>query len=181
MLSERGALVIDADQISRDLVEPGQPALGEIRVRFGDEIVLPDGRLDRAALAELVFTNPDALADLNAIMHPRIAERTAELLSEAPEDAIVVYDMPLLVENEATTGWEAILVVEARQEVRVQRLLEDRGMTRGQSTARMAAQVTDEARREVADFVIDNSGSLADLRSAVDGVWGHLPDVTGRY
>lgn len=174
LLAERGAIVVDADQISRDLVEPGQPALVEIAKLFGNGIVAPDGRLDRSALADIVFADADKLAGLNAILHPRIAQRTAELLAQQSTDAVVVYDMPLLVENNAATGWDVVIVVEASPEVRVQRLLEGRGMSRADAQARMSAQATDQQRREAADIVIDNNGTPAELAELVSRAWSAI-------
>lgn len=168
--------MIDADQISRDLVEPGQPALGEIRDRFGPTVIQSDGRLDRAALGAVVFDDSEALSALNAILHPRVAERTAERVASAPEDAIVVYDVPLLVENDLAEGWNAIVVVQADREIRLERLQANRSMSGDHALARMSSQATDEDRRKVADYVIDNSGSVAQLRSAVDRVWLALQD-----
>lgn len=171
LLADRGALVVDADQISRDLVRPGEQALTEILERFGSDLLQTDGRLDRAALAARVFSNDEDLADLNAIMHPRIANRTAHLLAAAPPDSVLVYDMPLLVENGATGGWDTVVVVHAPREARIRRLMTGRGMTRGDVTARMAAQATDQERLEVANVVIDNSGDEGDLSAAVDRAW----------
>lgn len=174
LLADRGAVVVDADQVSRDLVRPGEPALAEIRARFGSRVLLPDGQLDRAALAALVFSDEDSLGDLNAIMHPRIASRTAELLDQASPDAVVVYDMPLLVENGAAEGWDAVIVVQTSREVRIQRLRTSRGMAREDAAARMAAQATDEDRNAVADIVIDNGGDEQALADAVDRAWQEI-------
>ena len=171
LFADQGAVVIDADQISRDLVRPGEPALTEILARFGWDLLLHDGQLDRAALAALVFSDEKNLADLNAIMHPRIARRTVELLDAASPDSAVVYDMPLLVENGAAPGWDTVVVVETPREVRIQRLMASRDMTREDVTARMAAQATDQERLAVADIVIDNSGDEAALSDAVDRAW----------
>jgi dephospho-CoA kinase len=172
MLAARGAVVVDADAIAREIVEPGQPALQEIREAFGPEVVAPDGTLDRARLAAIVFADADALARLNAITHPRIAERSAELLASAPADAVVVYDMPLLVEQggEALRGWDRIVVVDAPDEVRLERLFA-RGLEREDAERRLRAQATREQRLAVADVVLDNSGDLVALESAVDGLW----------
>ncbi len=170
LLAEHGALVIDADRIAREVVEPGQPALAEIAQRFGDDVIAPDGHLDRGALAAIVFHDTAALSDLNVITHPRIAARTAELIDAAPDDAVVVYDMPLLVENNLAEGWDVVIVVEADRDVRVHRLIK-RGLDEADIEARMGRQATDEQRRAVADVVIDNSGSLDALRLAVDTVW----------
>ncbi len=173
LLAEHGALVIDADQIAREVVEPGQPALTEIAERFGPDVITTDGSLDRAALAAIVFADAAALADLNAITHPRIAARTAQLIDAAPDDAVVVYDMPLLVENDLAEGWDHVIVVEADREVRVRRLIE-RGLDEADIEARMSRQASDEQRRAVADVVIDNSGDLDSLRAQVDHTWPHL-------
>ena len=169
-----GALVIDADRIAREVVEPGQPALAEIVARFGPGVRRPDGSLDRAALATIVFGDPAALADLNAITHPRIAARSRELLDAAAPGAVVVYDMPLLVEQRSAEGWDAVIVVEAPLDVRLERLVRDRGMTVEDARARIAAQAGDDERRAVADHVVVNSGSIADLEAATDAVWRAL-------
>lgn len=175
LLADRGAFVIDADAIAREIVEPGEPALEEIRAAFGDEVLLPDGRLDRAALAAVVFDDAAALGRLNAITHPRIAARSADLLAAAPDDAVVVYDMPLLVEQgpEALGGWDAIVVVDADDDVRLSRLA-DRGLAREDAVRRMAAQATREERSAVADYVVENSGDFDELARAVDGLWRDL-------
>ena len=175
MLAEKGAVVVDADAIAREIVEPGQPALEEIRVAFGPEVIDVDGRLRRARLAEIVFDDPDALARLNAITHPRIAARSAELLESAPSDAVVVYDMPLLVEQgpQALVGWDAIVVVDAPDEARLERLIA-RGVDRDDAQRRMAAQVPRDVRLAAADHVIDNSGDLVGLERSVNALWASL-------
>ena len=175
LLAEKGAVIVDADAIAREIVEPGEPALEEIRVAFGPEVIDADGRLRRSRLAEIVFDDPEALARLNAITHPRIADRSAKLLESAPADAVVVYDMPLLVEQgpQALTGWDGIVVVDAPDEVRLERLVA-RGVDRGDGQRRMAAQVTRDARLAAADHVVDNSGDLASLERAVDALWTTL-------
>jgi dephospho-CoA kinase len=173
LLAARGALIIDADAIAREIVEPGQPGLAGIIDRFGEGVLTPDGRLDRAGLAAIVFADPEALADLNAITHPLIAQRTAELLAAAPDDAVVVYDMPLLVENGLTEGWDAVVVVDAPDELRIERLV-GRGLAEDDARRRMAAQASREVRLAAADHVIDNSGDLDDLDRAVGRLWGAL-------
>ena len=175
LLAEKGAVVVDADAIAREIVEPGQPALEEIRVAFGPEVIDADGRLLRSRLAEIVFEDPDALARLNAITHPRIAVRSAELLETAPADAVVVYDMPLLVEQgpQALVGWDAIVVVDAPEEVRVERLIA-RGVDRDDAQRRMAAQAPRAVRLAAADHVIDNSGDLLGLERSVNALWASL-------
>ena len=173
LLEAKGAVVVDADAIAREIVEPGQPALAEIREAFGPEIIDADGRLDRARLAEIVFADADALGLLNAITHPRIAERSAELLARAPADAVVVYDMPLLVEQgpAALAGWDRIIVVDCPDDLRLQRLVE-RGLDIDDAGRRIAAQATREERLAVADVVIDNTGDLPALEIQVDRLWG---------
>ena len=173
LLEAKGAVVVDADAIAREIVEPGQPALAEIREAFGPDIIDADGRLDRARLAEIVFADADALGLLNAITHPRIAERSAELLARAPADAVVVYDMPLLVEQgpAALAGWDRIIVVDCSDDARLQRLVE-RGLDIDDAGRRIAAQATREERLAVADVVIDNTGDLPTLEIQVDRLWG---------
>lgn len=177
MLAERGAVIVDADLIAREIVEPGMPALEEIRAAFGAEVIDAAGRLDRARLASIVFEDADALDRLNAITHPRIAARSAELLASVADDTLVVYDMPLLVEQgEATlAGWDAIVVVDASDDVRIERLVA-RGLARDDAIRRMAAQASRAERLEVADHVIDNSAGLDALEGSVDGLWR---DLTG--
>lgn len=173
LLEAKGAVVVDADAIAREIVEPGQPALAEIREAFGPDIIDADGRLDRARLAEIVFADADALGRLNGITHPRIAERSAELLARAPADAVVVYDMPLLVEQgpAALAGWDRIVVVDCPDDLRLQRLVE-RGLDIDDAGRRIAAQATREERLAVADVVIDNTGDLPTLEIQVDRLWG---------
>lgn len=175
LLEERGAVVIDADAIAREIVAPGQPALRDIVERFGDAVLLPDGSLDRQGLAGVVFGNPEALADLNAITHPRIAARSAELLQLAPPDCVVVYDMPLLVEQGALEGWDSVVVVDAPDDVRLERLV-SRGMDRSDALRRMAAQATRTERLAVADHVVDNAADLDGLARQVDALWPALSD-----
>lgn len=175
LLAERGAIVVDADAIARAIVEPGEPALADIAEAFGTEVIGPDGRLDRARLAAMVFDDSDALRRLNAITHPRIAQRSADLIAQAPANAVVVYDMPLLVEQgpDALTGWDHIVVVDCPDDVRLDRLVA-RGMDADDARRRMASQATREERNAVADTVIDNSGDLASLTGQVDGLWDRL-------
>ena len=175
LLAEKGAIIVDADAIAREIVEPGEPALEEIRVAFGPEVIDADGLLRRSKLAEIVFDDPGALARLNAITHPRIAARSAELLEAAPADAVVVYDMPLLVEQgpQALSGWDAIVVVDAPDELRLTRLIA-RGVDRDDAQRRMAAQVSRDVRLAAADHVIDNSGDLMSLERSVNALWTSL-------
>ena len=172
MLAERGAIVVDADAIAREIVEPGQPALAEIAAEFGPGVLAADGSLDRGALAAVVFADPGARGRLDAITHPRIRERSALLLAQVAPGAIAVYDIALLVEQgpAALAGWDAIVVVESPVEVRVRRLV-DRGLDEADARRRIAAQVDDDARRAVADHIVDNSGDLAALAEQVDALW----------
>lgn len=175
MLAERGAWIVDADAIAREVVQPGEPALAEIADSFGAGVLLEDGSLDRARMAEIVFADPDRLARLNAITHPRIAERSAERIAAAPAGAVVVYDMPLLVEQgpDALRGWDAIVVVDAPDDLR-RRRLEGRGMSAQEAQRRMSAQASRDQRISVATHVLDNSGDLAALEIQVDDLWRRL-------
>ena len=170
-LAELGAIVIDADQLAREVVEPGTPGLARVVEEFGEEILQDDGSLDRERLGAIVFSDPQRLQRLNAIVHPLVRERTAALIDEAPADAVVVQDIPLLVENGLAPMFALVIVVEAPTEVRLQRLIHDRGMTPDQAHARLAAQATDEQRRAVADVVLVNDGTLADLATKVHALW----------
>lgn len=172
LLTERGAIVLDADQVARDVVEPGRPAFDALVERFGQDVVGPDGRLDRPALAAKAFASDEAREALEAITHPAIAEEFTRRMAEAPPDAIVVMDVPLLVESKsaAARGYQVIIVVEAPRDVRLERL-EERGVPRPDAEARMAAQATDEERRAVATHVVDNAGDLPALTKAVDALW----------
>jgi dephospho-CoA kinase len=174
-LAQRGAIVVDADAIAREVVEPGQPALAEIVAEFGPEVLQTDGRLDRARLAELVFADETRLARLNAIMHPRIAARSVELLTDADPDAIAIYDMPLLVEQgtAALAGWDAIIVVDAPDDMRLERV-QGRGLDAEDARRRMEAQAPREARLAIATHVVDNSGDLRALRAQVEDLWSEL-------
>ena len=180
MLAERGALVIDGDQIARDLVRPGQPALDQIVDRFGPDVLLPEGELDRAGLAAIVFPDPGALADLDAIMHPRIAERAAQMLADAEEAGarIAVYDMPLLVENGSADDFDLVVVVHAPIEVRLARLAV-RGVPVADARERMARQASDAERAEVASILIDNGGDEEQLLAQVDRAWFLLRAALG--
>ncbi|HEX5494575.1 MAG TPA: dephospho-CoA kinase [Mycobacteriales bacterium] len=180
-LAAHGAVLIDADALAREVVEPHTPGLRRIVAEFGPEVLTADGRLDRGRLAGLVFADSDALARLNAIVHPLVGERAAGILSGLPADAVVVHDVPLLVENGLWAGYDLVLVVEAPEPVRIARLSADRGMTEPEARARMAAQATDAQRRAVADAVIVNDGSRQDLAAAVDEIWDTrvAPRVSG--
>jgi dephospho-CoA kinase len=174
LLAERGAVVIDADAITRDLQRPGTPVLEAMVERFGPGILAADATLDRQAVADIVFADPDALADLGRIVHPAVgAEIARRLQEEAGTDHVVVLDVPLLVES-GRDDMAALLVVDVDPEIAVQRLVEQRGMREDDARARMARQASREDRRAKADVVIDNSGSLADLEAAVADAWPAL-------
>jgi dephospho-CoA kinase len=173
-LVARGAVLIDGDAIAREVVEPGTLGLAAIVEEFGDEVLLPNGALDRPKLGGLVFADGERLAALNAITHPLIGRRSQELFDSAPEDAIVVYDMPLLTESNLASLHDVVIVVDVPVETQLERLVHRRGMTEADARARIAAQATREQRRAIADHVIDNSGSLEDLDSQVDAVWADL-------
>jgi len=177
-LAELGAVVIDADAMAREVVAVGTPGLAQVVARFGQQVLAPDGTLDRPRLGRLVFADPDALADLNAIVHPLVAERTAEVMSRARPGDVLVYDVPLLAENGLAGGFDAVLVVEAPVEVRLQRLA-GRGLDEQAARSRMAAQATDEQRRALATVVLDNSGTRADLERQVDEAWRRLAGESG--
>lgn len=170
-LAGLGAVVIDADRIAREVVEPGMPSLTAIRERFGPSVVSDNGILDRAGLGRIVFGDRAALRDLEAITHPAIWARTAELFAAAPDDAIVVHDMPLLVEAGMTGEYHLVLAVLTDTETRVQRLVEHRGIPEDDARQRIAAQADDDARRAAADVLLDNNGSPEDLATAVDALW----------
>jgi dephospho-CoA kinase len=178
MLEQRGALVIDADAVARSVVEPGQPAFSAIVERFGEDVVAPDGTLDRPALAAKAFADEQSRRDLEAITHPAINTEFVRRMQGAPADAVVVLDVPLLVESQQASarGYQAVVVVEAPRELRLDRL-EERGLERADAQARMAAQATDEERRAVATHLIENSGDLATLEAQVDRLWSDLQSL----
>jgi dephospho-CoA kinase len=170
-LAELGATVIDADLLAREVVEPGTPGLAAVVEVFGPQILLPDGRLDRPALGRIVFGDPEQLARLNAIVHPLIAERTRALIEAVPADAVLVHDVPLLVENDLASGYQLVIVVHAPEAERIRRLVEDRGMSEDAARARVQAQADDDRRRAVADVWIDNSGTPEATLAQVESYW----------
>lgn len=170
-LAEHGALIVDADAIARDVVAPGTGGLAEIVATFGSAVLTEDGSLDRPRLGALVFADADARARLNAIVHPLVSRRSAEIAAAAPAGAVVVHDVPLLVENGLAPAYDVVVVVVAAEDVRIRRLRGGRGMREEEVRARMAVQATDEQRRAVADVVLDNSGSPEALHRQVDELW----------
>ena len=173
-LAGHGAVVIDADAIAREVVEPGTDGLAEVVEAFGPGVLGPNGRLDRPGLGAVVFADPERRNRLNAIIHPRVGERMAELEREAGPGAIVVHDVPLIAEGGRAGAYDLVVVVDAPPRVQVERLIRNRGMTRDQARARMAAQAGREQRLAIADIVIDNSGSLAELDRQVGDLWADL-------
>ncbi|WP_182879016.1 dephospho-CoA kinase [Microbispora sp. H10949] len=176
-LAARGAVVVDADKIAREVVEPGTPGLAQIVAAFGEEVLRPDGTLDRERLGSIVFADTEKLRVLNGIVHPRVGERSEQLQREAPDDAVVVYDVPLLAENKLAPLYDVVIVVDTPDDVRLERLLRSRGMPEADARARIAAQASREDRLRIADIVIGNSGSLDELDAQVDKVW---QDLTAR-
>ncbi|UTT62327.1 dephospho-CoA kinase [Microcella humidisoli] len=183
-LAQLGAAVIDADVLAREAVAPGTPGLEAVRRRFGDDVLAPDGSLDRAALGALVFADPRARTDLNAIVHPEVhrlyRERLQSLEASDPR-AIVVYDVPLLVEARSADEFAAVVVVHAPADLRVERLVALRGMERASALDRVAAQASDDERLAVADVVIDTSGTLAHTIEQVDALWERLVAERARH
>jgi dephospho-CoA kinase len=173
LLAGHGAVVIDADAIAREVVEPGTVGYAAVVARFGPAVVAADGALDRAAIAAIVFEDESARNDLNAIVHPLVGRRSAELMAAVPAEAIVVYDVPLLVEGGLAPGFDYVVVVETDEATRLARLAE-RGLPESQAQARMAAQVGDEERRAVAHEVINNDGTRESLADEVRELWQRL-------
>lgn len=169
-----GAVLIDADRIAREVVEPGTPGLAAVVEAFGQEVLAADGSLDRPRLGSIVFADPDRLAVLNSIVHPLVGARSRELEQAAAEDAVVVHDVPLLAENGLAPLYDVVIVVDASPETQLDRLVRLRGMTEQDARARMAAQATREQRREIADVVIDNDVPLEELERRVKEVWADL-------
>jgi dephospho-CoA kinase len=170
VLAQHGARVVDADRIAREVVEPGTPGLAAVVAEFGEGVLTAVGALDRPALAALVFGDPAARARLDAVVHPLVRARAAELVAAAPTDAVVVHDIPLLVETGQAGSYDLVLVVETDLETRVARLV-DRGLTADDARARIASQATDEQRRAVADVVLRNDGDRDALAAQVERFW----------
>ncbi|MEV4901317.1 dephospho-CoA kinase [Citricoccus sp. NPDC055426] len=166
-----GAIVVDSDSLARTVVAPGSEGLLRVREAFGPSAIAVDGTMDRAAVGQLVFADPEALQRLNGIIHPLVRAEGRRLVEEAGPDAVVVQDVPLLVETGQADAYDLVLVVEADAEERVARMVRDRGMTEADARARMAAQATDEQRRAVADVLIVNDAGLEDLRRTTRRVW----------
>ncbi|WP_248242856.1 dephospho-CoA kinase [Microbacterium kunmingense] len=182
-LGDHGAVVVDADAIVRDVQREGSPVLQALAAEFGGDILRADGTLDRAALAGRTFGDPAAVARLNAVVHPAVraesARRFAEAFAADPR-AVVVYDVPLLAEARSDDPWDLIVVAHAPADVRRRRLIDLRGFTESDASARIAAQVPDDVRLALADVVVDTAAPLAETLSQVDRLWQELPGLIAR-
>lgn len=174
ILAELGAVLIDADKIAREVVEPGTPGLARIVEEFGPGILTPEGALDRPALGRIVFGDENARRRLEAITHPLVHQRAAEFEASAQPGALVVHDIPLLAESGRAPTFDAVVVVDVPVEVQIDRMVRDRGWTREDAEARIAAQASREDRLAIATYVIDNTGSLDDLRARVREIYAEL-------
>ena len=184
LLEGKGAIIIDADAIVREVQLPGSPVLTELAEKFGSSVLAADGSLDRQAVANIVFTDPDALKALNAIVHPAVGkEMNRRMIEQRTTDHVVVLDIPLLTEN-PREGLQGKIVVDVPVEVQVERLLKFRGFDEADARARISRQATREQRLATADFVVDNSGDLADLQPQIDKLWlwlNSLPQLPADY
>lgn len=174
LLVAHGAVLIDADRIAREVVAPGTPGLAAVVDAFGEEVLAADGGLDRPKLGSIVFADPQKLAVLNSVVHPLVGARSRALEDAAPEDAVVVHDVPLLAENGLAALYDLVIVVDARPETQLDRLVRLRGMTEEDARARMAAQASRDKRLAIADIVIDNDVPLETLELRVRDVWADL-------
>jgi len=173
LLARRGAVVVDADAIAREVVEPGTPALAKLVEQFGPSILQADGSLDRPALAAVAFVDDEHRKQLEAITHPAIGEEFLRRVAAAPAEAVVIHDVPLLVESKRGFEYAAVIVVEAPLDTRLDRL-EARGVPRDDARRRIDLQATDEERRKVATWVVDNAGDLAGLEAKIIEIWTDL-------
>ena len=174
ILSDLGAVVIDADQLARDVVARGTPGLDAVVAEFGAGLLTAEGDLDRAAMGSLVFGDEVARKRLEAIVHPLVFERIVDLETHAPDGAVVVHDIPLLAESGRAATFDAVIVVDAPQEVQVARMVGDRGWTESDALARIAAQASPEDRRAIATYVVENTGSRAELREKIEAIYAEL-------
>ena len=182
-LAALGATVIDADQVAREVVDVGTPGLRQVVEEFGPGVLRADGSLDREGLGRIVFADPDRLARLNAIVHPLVGERIATIMAGLERDhpdAVVVYDVPLLVENKLQDSYDVVVVVAAQPQTQLRRLVEQRGMSEDDARARIAAQAPLADKLAVADLVITNDGDLGALDAQVGQVWRDLTERVGR-
>ena len=174
ILRELGAVVVDADALAREVVGPGTPGLADVVAAFGPEVLGSDGVLDRARLGALVFADAERRTALEAIVHPLVRARAAELEASAPPGAVVVHDIPLLVETGQAAAFDAVLVVDVPVEVQVTRAVRDRGWSEEEARSRIAAQAARDERLAAATYVIDNAGTTEDLRQRVAEVFAQL-------
>ncbi len=174
MLRQHGAVVVDSDRLAREVVQPGTPGLAAVVEAFGGDLLTDEGALDRSALGALVFADTDARRRLEALLHPRIRARAAEVEAAAPPGALVVHDIPLLVETGQAEAFDVVLVVDVPVEVQIERMLAERGWSRQDAEARVAAQATRDQRRAAATYVLDNTGTRDDLRERVAEVVGEM-------
>ncbi|MBO8171842.1 MAG: dephospho-CoA kinase [Bacillaceae bacterium] len=176
MLEKKGACIIDADKLAREVVEPGEIALDEIRERFGDDVIKPDGQLDRPKLGQIVFSDPQARQDLNRIVHPRVHERMQERLEQARQKncPLIIVDIPLLFENNRQNEFEKVIVVYARPDIQLARLMERDKLSKNDALNRIHSQMPVDEKKKRADFVIDNSGSLEETKKQVDELYKQL-------
>lgn len=182
-LAEHGAVHLDADQLARDVVAKGTPGLAQVVARFGEGILNADRSLNRRALGAIVFSDAEALAGLEAIVHPAVQELTQRRIAEARADdpeAVVVYDVPLLVEAGVDHPWDLVVVADAPAEIRVERMVKLRGMSESEAWDRIGNQAGDDARREIADIVIDTAGSEEETLAQADQLWRRLRSSAGR-
>jgi dephospho-CoA kinase len=177
LLASYGAVLVDSDRIAREVVAPGTEGLAAVAAEFGPQVLAPDGSLDRPRLGAIVFADEERRAALNAIVHPLVRRRSAELQEAAGPDAIVVHDVPLLTENGLAPLYDLVIVVDAEPATQLDRLVRLRGMTEEEARARMTAQATREERLAIADVVIANDGPLAELEPQVRAAWEHLTEA----
>ncbi|MGD3104879.1 dephospho-CoA kinase [Streptomyces sp. YGL11-2] len=177
LLASYGAVIVDADKIAREVVEPGTPGLAAVVEEFGEDVLAPDGTLDRPKLGAIVFSDPEKLKALNAIVHPLVGARSAELEASAGPHAVVIHDVPLLTENGLAPLYDKVVVIDAAPQTQLDRLVRLRGMSEDEAKSRMAAQATREQRLAVADLVIDNDGPLEALEPQVREMWERLRDA----
>jgi dephospho-CoA kinase len=178
-LARRGAVIIDADQLAREVVEPGTPGLAQIVARFGNRVLI-DGRLDRAALAKIVFADPQVRQELESIIHPAVRRRAAELEAAAPSRSIVVHVIPLLVETGQAANFDVVVVVDVESETQLGRLLARAELSAEEARSRIAAQANRAQRLAAANVVLDNNGSLVELQAQLDDLWSDLVSTEAR-
>jgi dephospho-CoA kinase len=174
ILRDLGAVVVDADALAREVVEPGTPGLASVVAEFGPQVLTADGRLDRGELGALVFADPERRAALESIIHPLVRARAAEIEQAVPEGVLVVHDIPLLVETGQATDFDAVIVVDVPEGVQVERAVSERGWSEDEARSRVAAQATREERLAAATYVVDNTGTIEDLRHRVTEVFEEL-------